>query len=295
MNDINNKKYPGKYIYKITNLVNNKCYIGQAVDYQKRFQDHKSALRNGHHDNYHLQNAWDKYHEDSFEFSVLEYAENYNEREIFYITLYDATNEDYGYNFLKGGENPPLGSHATLTMSDVVKIQTMLIQQKTLNEICNIFTNITRGQINRINNGQAWYNDELQYPLKKNDDDEIGVEIAAKVVYDLLHTSIAQKEIAKKYNISRSCVTNLNNGKVDKYYDNTLVYPLRQPVNRSTIYKDKAIMQDIIFDIKNNVLKLQYIADKYNVQYKIIQKINNGGDLYRMDDETYPLRKNRVR
>ena len=31
-----------KYIYKITNQLNNKCYIGQTTDYKRRFQEHKN-------------------------------------------------------------------------------------------------------------------------------------------------------------------------------------------------------------------------------------------------------------
>ena len=29
-------------IYKITNKVNSKCYIGQTTDYKRRFQEHKN-------------------------------------------------------------------------------------------------------------------------------------------------------------------------------------------------------------------------------------------------------------
>ena len=33
------------YIYKITNMITNKCYIGQTVDYKKRFAEHKRTTR----------------------------------------------------------------------------------------------------------------------------------------------------------------------------------------------------------------------------------------------------------
>jgi len=63
-------------IYQITNQTNGNRYIGSAVNLQKRWQNHLSALRHGRHGNRHLQRAYDKYGEGAFELSVLEYVEN---------------------------------------------------------------------------------------------------------------------------------------------------------------------------------------------------------------------------
>jgi group I intron endonuclease len=48
-------------IYQITNIVNNKFYIGSAVSVKNRWQRHIKALRNNEHYNSRLQNAWNKY------------------------------------------------------------------------------------------------------------------------------------------------------------------------------------------------------------------------------------------
>lgn len=59
------------YIYKITNIVNNKCYIGQTIqDPIKRWQGHKNAIKNGKGCPY-LVNAMKKYGCDNFNFKVL--------------------------------------------------------------------------------------------------------------------------------------------------------------------------------------------------------------------------------
>ena len=60
------------YIYKITNKVNKKFYIGSALDMTKREYDHRNNLRGQKHHNSHLQNAFNKYGEDAFEFSCKE-------------------------------------------------------------------------------------------------------------------------------------------------------------------------------------------------------------------------------
>jgi group I intron endonuclease len=59
-------------IYKIINVVNNKFYVGSAVDLKRRKTRHFSELRTGKHNNRHLQAAWVKYGEQAFVFVVVE-------------------------------------------------------------------------------------------------------------------------------------------------------------------------------------------------------------------------------
>ena len=58
-------------IYKITCSANGKVYVGSAVNLAKRRREHFSALRSNRHHNIHLQRAFDKHKEESFEFVVL--------------------------------------------------------------------------------------------------------------------------------------------------------------------------------------------------------------------------------
>lgn len=58
-------------LYQIVNLRNGKRYIGQTAHFKKRYQAHLCALRNGRCNNQHLQRAWAKYGEGSFEFRIL--------------------------------------------------------------------------------------------------------------------------------------------------------------------------------------------------------------------------------
>lgn len=57
-------------IYKITNKQNDKFYIGSSINIEMRWYAHKSYLRRNVHANQHLQNAWNKYGEDNFIFSI---------------------------------------------------------------------------------------------------------------------------------------------------------------------------------------------------------------------------------
>ena len=63
------------YIYQIKNLINNKIYIGSTNDYKIRWKVHISQLNSKTHCNQYLQNAWNKYGEENFDFSILEEIE----------------------------------------------------------------------------------------------------------------------------------------------------------------------------------------------------------------------------
>lgn len=92
-------------IYCIKNLVDNKIYVGQSVNINARWRQHRSHLRRNMHRNEHLQNAWNKYGEINFEFSILELCdiEVMDELERFYIERYDSMSRQNGYNCESGG------------------------------------------------------------------------------------------------------------------------------------------------------------------------------------------------
>lgn len=92
-------------IYKITNIQNNKVYIGQSTDVEDRIAHHRSSLRHNKHENSHLQRSWNKYGEDSFMFEILDICEEQalDDKERYYIEMYQATDQNHGYNKEDGG------------------------------------------------------------------------------------------------------------------------------------------------------------------------------------------------
>lgn len=87
-------------IYKLTNIVNGKVYVGSAVNLGRRKEHHYACLRNNKHKNERLQHSWNKHGEVSFEFSILEYVEDKNnliEREQYWMDFYEVAG-DNGYN-----------------------------------------------------------------------------------------------------------------------------------------------------------------------------------------------------
>jgi group I intron endonuclease len=92
-------------IYKITNLINNKIYVGSTLDFDGRWWDHKKRLRKGNHHSIKLQRSYNIHGENNILFEVLEEcsADELLIKEQYYMDLYDTYKN--GYNCRPKDEN----------------------------------------------------------------------------------------------------------------------------------------------------------------------------------------------
>jgi group I intron endonuclease len=93
-------------IYAIYNAVNEMIYIGQSKSLDYRLVNHASRLKLNKHHNAKLQAAYNKQQGEGFVFRAIELCDmdQLNDREIYWIGLYDSTNRDRGYNLQYGGD-----------------------------------------------------------------------------------------------------------------------------------------------------------------------------------------------
>jgi group I intron endonuclease len=93
-------------VYLITNLVNNKKYIGITNQgFKVRWKHHCYEAKSG--STFHLHRAMIKYGFDQFYIEVMCECETYErlkELEKIYIEKYNSYNRDFGYNLTKGGD-----------------------------------------------------------------------------------------------------------------------------------------------------------------------------------------------
>lgn len=89
-------------IYTITNLINNKIYLGYTTNFPLRRLQHLSTLRCNRHDNEHLQNAWNKHGEKNFTVEILDSCEPQFlvSQEHYWSNLLRVHDRNYGYNIL---------------------------------------------------------------------------------------------------------------------------------------------------------------------------------------------------
>ena len=144
-------------IYKITNLVNNKIYIGQSVDIARRFNEH--MRRNEQQ----IDQAIKKYGANNFLFEIVEICdiEILTEREKYWIDYYNCLIPN-GYNICYGegskfGENQ---NNSKLTNEDVIFIRT-IYDKKEYSSAAQIWRDyfqdkISYGTFYGIMRGESW-------------------------------------------------------------------------------------------------------------------------------------------
>ena len=121
------------YIYKITNTINDKIYIGQTnYSIKKRWKDHVVAARNLSR-KYPLYLAMYKYGVENFTIEVIEECDNsiLNEREIYWIKYYNSYK--HGYNATIGGLGKP-----TYILDDIKRLWDEGKLQSEISQILNI-------------------------------------------------------------------------------------------------------------------------------------------------------------
>ena len=110
-------------IYNIRNLINDKGYIGSAIDFKARQVIHRCQLLKDKHHSKHLQRAYNKHGKDNFIYEIIEYVEDKTkliEREQVWLDFFNPE-----YNICKTA-----GSSLGVKRSDEFKAKISLYQNK---------------------------------------------------------------------------------------------------------------------------------------------------------------------
>ena len=155
------------FIYIIKNTVNSKVYIGQTkVSVDQRWREH---LRHAQYGDQLINRAMKKYGVDKFYVETLEICniDVLDEREMYYIDLYDSTDKSKGYNVSIGG-NTPRFKRKVLSISDLVDLY--VNKKFTLQEIADkydvtryIITTELRNAGIEIRDQHYWLEDKSQF------------------------------------------------------------------------------------------------------------------------------------
>lgn len=146
-------------IYKITNQINGKYYIGQSVNIKRRWQEH--CKFNSREQDAVIHQAFKKYGIENFSFEILEECsiEELNNKEQYYIKYYNTYPDQY--NMTPGGQFNAEESHPShkLTKQDVINIRTRYNNQERKNEVYEDYKNlIGESGFHKIWNGDTWKN-----------------------------------------------------------------------------------------------------------------------------------------
>ena len=230
-------------IYKITNKVNGKSYIGQTrytIEFRWRQHQHKK-------DNTYFHNAIHKYGIENFSIEVLEECDvkDLNSREIFYIAKYDTFNN--GYNLTVGGD----GNRRLLLDNSYDEIKELYLSGFSSNKIAELYK-VDKASIVKILRS-------LNVKIRSNKLN-INHQEFLELVQDY-KSGYSLKELAKRYDCSS---TGLKEYLIKKGID------LR---NRYNILEDSESQKKMVNDYLDNKLKLRNILSKYHCSYNIFTKI----------------------
>lgn len=145
-------------IYKITNKLNGKFYIGQSNNIERRFSEHcQNKLKN----RIPLDTAIQKYGKENFKLEVIQECNisDLNKWESYWIEQLDAINK--GYNCNPGGDNAQLGSYnsnSKIIEEDVILIRTSYNNHLKQKEIYHKYfiNKISFGHFQNIWQGKSW-------------------------------------------------------------------------------------------------------------------------------------------
>ena len=121
------------YIYKITNDINDKIYIGQtSFSLEKRWKEHLADSQKPEKENRPLYRAMKKYGIAHFSISLVEETSTPNEREQYWIEQYGSYHK--GYNATIGGE----GRMKDFTIDEIEQIVALYNKKTSITDIAKI-------------------------------------------------------------------------------------------------------------------------------------------------------------
>lgn len=230
------------YIYKITNKVNGKAYIGQTrytVEFRWRQHQHKK-------DNTYFHNSIHKYGINNFAVEVLEECdvENLDSREIYYIAKYNTF--ENGYNLTLGG-----GGKRLLLDNKYDEIKKLYLSGFSSNKIAALYK-VDKATIVKILKS-------LGVKLRSNSLN-INKQEFEELVRDF-KSGFSLKELAKRYDCSAAGLKE---------------YLIRKGIDikdKYSILKNEDDQLALINDYLDNRCKLSEVLTKYHCSFATFKKI----------------------
>ena len=190
-------------IYKVTNKINNKIYIGQTIrTLEERIKEH-TRKRNSS-----LYKAFNKYGIENFEIEIIDKCnttEELNKKEIYWIKYYDCL-VPKGYNLCEGGGQTNGYQHR-----EESKIKMSNNRGRYYGE-----NNPFYGKTHTLEQKQKWSKERKGKDLSKAIEKSIKSRQRKVINLDTMEIFNSIKEASEKYNLKDTHITRVCKGKRNK-------------------------------------------------------------------------------
>lgn len=282
-------KFKGKPgIYKISNSVDKKVYVGSACDLYRRSKEHFKMLSENKHDNPYLQNAWNLHGGGNFSFEIIELVLDRTDllkREQYWMDITKCYERAYGYNISptsgstlglkhtkearRNNSMAKRGVFASISVSTASTIKQKLNEGFGIAEISKLL-NVPYNTVRSIRKGSTFTYVEPQINVK-----ELNLRVTldpTKEVVEikrLLILGFRVKDIAKLFNVSHRTISAIKNNINWKDVGEEVTSPRRR----------KKLTEQTVREIKKmlkNGHSNKEIAEKFDTLRSTISDIKRG-------------------
>lgn len=225
-----------------------------------------------------------KYGEDEYKLHILEDnvpLEELNNKEIYYINLYDTYHNGYNQN-AGGGINDNFYIYTEEKIEDAIDL--LANSNLSFPQISET-TGLSITHLYNLNYGLRRRKENIIYPLRDENYLTRGQKLTLieveQIKETLKNTKTPIKEIEKMYNCKS--ISGINIGKLFK--DENEIYPLKKQCKIDNL-------NELIKDLSDSNVSFKKLGEKYNTNEDIISNINRG-ITYKLDGIKYPIRNNK--
>lgn len=204
-----------KAIYKITNQLNDKIYIGQSQHPERRWVEH-CCHANNNTDDYPIHLAIKKYGKDNFSFEILEWTEDYNQREKDLIKQYNSFSPN-GYNLAEGGPSPVFYGedhpNCKISNADVLNVIRELQENKITDRAIAKKYGISDKIVADINHGYSHKIEGVDYPIRiKHGSQKLTEDQANQIKSLLKNSNQSYSQLGQQFGVTKGTIYQINRG-----------------------------------------------------------------------------------
>lgn len=284
-------------IYKFTNQINEKIYIGQTtLTLEERLKKHLQQLN----DQTYFHRALKKYGLKNFKLELLEDnipLETLDEKERYWIKTEDAYyTSGIGYNLTKGGQWS--NSSQLICGSAEEEIKDLIADsQLTFKQIGDLY-GVSLSCISDINRGKTFYENDRKYPIRNTPQrTQLNSELINTII-DMLQNNqeLSIIDIGLTLGISDFTVGEINRGK-NSWCPKNIKYPIRKAVKQNT-YQNKINQEQVISICQKLIFSndtIENIGKQYNIAKNTVGDISRGVTWKEITNQfELPIRKNKL-